>query len=129
MQFRSASDFEMPVMMMSTSLASMTVATPTVRAFVGTLERSLSKKREFATIVSYAWRRASREEREKTKRRRTREPDDARSRVEAASRLVEGLRGRAGHGSAGSGQESGGRPRLEPRPRRLSMEARSSVPT
>ena len=52
MQFRSASDFEMPVMMMSTSLASMTVATPTVRAFVGTFERSLSKKREFATIVS-----------------------------------------------------------------------------
>ena len=77
MQFRSASDFEMPVMMMSTSLASMTVATPTVRAFVGTFERSLSKKREFATIVSYAWRKR----RGKKKTKET--PKDARARRRA----------------------------------------------
>lgn len=76
MQFRSASDFEMPVMMMSTSLASMTVATPTVRAFVGTFERSLSKKREFATIVSYAWR-------ERRGEKKTKTPKDARARRRA----------------------------------------------
>lgn len=37
-----------------TSLASMTVPTPTVRAMVGTLERSLPKKRAFARMVSFA---------------------------------------------------------------------------
>lgn len=35
-----------------TSLASMTVATPTVRAMVGTLDRSPSKKRALARMVS-----------------------------------------------------------------------------
>ncbi len=37
-----------------TSLASITVPTPTVRAMVGTLERSLPKKRALATMVSLA---------------------------------------------------------------------------
>ncbi len=37
-----------------TSLASITVPTPTVSAMVGTLERSPSKKRAFARIVSIA---------------------------------------------------------------------------
>lgn len=37
-----------------TSLASMTVPTPTVRAMVGTLDRSLPKKRALATMVSLA---------------------------------------------------------------------------
>ena len=35
-----------------TSLASITVATPTVKAFVGTLFKSLSKNLAFAIIVS-----------------------------------------------------------------------------
>ena len=38
----------------TTSRASMTVATPTVRAWVGTLEISPSKNLAFATIVSFA---------------------------------------------------------------------------
>lgn len=37
-----------------TSLASITVPTPTVRVMVGTLERSFPKKRALATIVSLA---------------------------------------------------------------------------
>lgn len=41
-----------PVARISTSLASITVPTPTVSAVLGTLSTSLSKKREFATIVS-----------------------------------------------------------------------------
>ena len=43
-----------PVTTTTTSLLSMTVATPTVRAIRGTAEMSLLKKRAFARMVSYA---------------------------------------------------------------------------
>lgn len=49
-----AKAFLRPVTTTMTSLLSMTVATPTVRAIRGTAEISLLKKRALARIVSYA---------------------------------------------------------------------------
>ena len=46
--------FLSPVTTTTTSLASRTVATPTVRAIRGTADISLLKKRALARIVSYA---------------------------------------------------------------------------
>jgi hypothetical protein len=46
--------FLRPVTTTTTSLASITVCTPTVNAILGTFSMSLSKKRAFAKIVSYA---------------------------------------------------------------------------
>ena len=43
-----------PVIITMTSLASMTVCTPTVNAILGTLLISFSKNLELAIIVSYA---------------------------------------------------------------------------
>lgn len=54
MHFASAMDLAMPIMMIKTSRASITVPTPTVSAIFGTMLRSPPKNRELATIVSYA---------------------------------------------------------------------------
>jgi hypothetical protein len=49
-----AKAFLKPVTMMTTSLLSKTVATPTVKAILGTAEISLLKNRALARMVSYA---------------------------------------------------------------------------
>jgi hypothetical protein len=50
----SAKLFLNPVTTTTTSLDSNTVATPTVNAILGTLDKSFPKNRELAKIVSYA---------------------------------------------------------------------------
>lgn len=54
-QFARARALWAPVITMMTSLASMTVPTPTVSAILGTSEMSLLKNRELAMMVSYAF--------------------------------------------------------------------------